>query len=140
LPYLDGWHKQRSENAGVYNRLFQATGLVERGSVVTPTAVYRPGDGDSGADNHHIYNQYVIRAEHRDGLRDWLLANDIGCEIYYPVALHRQKCLGVGYEGISLPVAEKAADETLALPIYPELTVEMQEYVVSTIAQFYMNR
>ena len=81
-----------------------------------------------------------LRVDRRDDLRDWLLARNIGCEIYYPVALHRQKCLGAGYEDISLPVAEKAADQTLALPIYPELTVEMQEYVVSTIAQFYMNR
>ena len=140
LPYLDGWHKKRSDNARVYNTLFQAAGLVDQGAVVTPTAVYRAGESDGGADNYHIYNQYVIRVDRRDDLRDWLLARNIGCEIYYPVALHRQKCLGAGYEDISLPVAEKAADQTLALPIYPELTVEMQEYVVSTIAQFYMNR
>ncbi len=78
--------------------------------------------------------------ENRDLLRDWLLAHDIGCEIYYPVALHKQECLGAEYRHISLPEAEKAAAETLALPIYPELTVEMQEHVVATIDRFYQKR
>lgn len=139
LPYLDGWHKKRGENAKVYTGLFQDAGLIEQGAIVTPVATYRHTDSSMTAvqNNYHIYNQYVIRAKRRDGLRDWLLANDIGCEIYYPVALHQQECLGAGFGKISLPESEKAAAETLALPIYPELTVEMQEHVVATIRRFY---
>ncbi|KAB2891678.1 MAG: DegT/DnrJ/EryC1/StrS family aminotransferase [Desulfobulbaceae bacterium] len=140
LPYLDGWHAKRVDNAQRYDRLFHQAGLVEQGHVEPPTAVYRSLDSTSAASHYHIYNQYVIRVSDRDALRDWLLANDIGCEIYYPVALHQQKCLGPDYHGISLPEAEKAAAQTLALPIYPELTTEMQEYVVSTIAGFFAKK
>jgi dTDP-4-amino-4,6-dideoxygalactose transaminase len=140
LPYLDGWHTKRSENARRYDEYFHQSGLVEQGHVVPPVAVYRAFDSTSTDGHHHIYNQYVIRVDDRDALRDWLLANDIGCEIYYPVALHQQKCLGAEYQGISLPEAEKAAAQTLALPIYPELTTEMQEFVVSTIAGFFATK
>jgi dTDP-4-amino-4,6-dideoxygalactose transaminase len=79
----------------------------------------------------------VLRVERRNELRDWLIGNDIGCEIYYPVPLHKQECLGALASQISCPEAEKAADETIALPIYPELTPEMQEYVVKKFVQFY---
>ncbi len=142
LPYLDGWHRKRAENAGVYNRLFADAGLTGQGKVVTPLAVYAGAAADAAPAQHnfHIYNQYIIRVEKRDLLRDWLLAHDIGCEIYYPVALHKQECLGADYRHISMPEAEKAAAETLALPIYPELTVEMQEHVVATIARFYQKQ
>jgi dTDP-4-amino-4,6-dideoxygalactose transaminase len=142
LPYLDGWHRKRAKNAGVYNRLFADIGLTGQGRVVTPVAVYAGAAADAvpAQHNFHIYNQYIIRVENRDLLRDWLLAHDIGCEIYYPVALHKQECLGAEYRDISLPEAEKAAAETLALPIYPELTVEMQEHVVATIDRFYQKR
>ena len=140
LPYLDGWHAKRGENAQRYDQLFHQAGLVAQGHVEPPAAVYRSFDSTSAASHYHIYNQYVIRVSDRDALRDWLLANEIGCEIYYPVALHQQKCLGSDYQGISLPEAEKAAAQTLALPIYPELTTEMQEYVVSTIADFFAKK
>lgn len=139
LPYLDGWHKKRGENASLYTRLFKDAGLIDQGKIVTPMAIYNEIGSAMApeSNNYHIYNQYIIRAERRDALRDWLLQNDIGCEIYYPVALHQQECLGLGYKDIALPESEKAAAETLALPIYPELTVEMQEHVVATIARFY---
>ena len=139
LAYLDGWHQKRGQNATLYNRLFQDSNLVSAKKVVPPTAVYfQEAKGQASPDSHyHIYNQYVIRVERRDELKDWLLKNDIGCEIYYPVALHQQECLGDYCQNLILPEAEKAAAETLALPIYPELTPLMQEYVVDTINRFY---
>jgi dTDP-4-amino-4,6-dideoxygalactose transaminase len=86
----------------------------------------------------HIYNQYVIRVKDRDALLTYLGTAGIGAEIYYPIPLHKQKCLrAMGYNELSYPEAEKAAAETLALPIYPELTDPMQEYVVERIAAFY---
>lgn len=138
LPYLEGWHKQRGENAERYNRLLNETGLPGKGKVQIPTSVFLRNTESAGkAKNIHIYNQYVLRVERRNELRDWLLANDIGCEIYYPVPLHKQECLGALALKFSYPEAEKAADETIALPIYPELTTDMQEYVVKKILQFY---
>ncbi|MCP3887338.1 MAG: DegT/DnrJ/EryC1/StrS family aminotransferase [Desulfobulbaceae bacterium] len=131
LPYLDSWHKKRSENAAVYNDLFQKSGLVTQQNVVVPGEVY------SGEANVHIYNQYILRVKKRDQLRDFLQNSDIGCEIYYPVPLHKQECLGDLAAGLSYPEAELAADTTIALPIYPELTNEMQQYVVEKIVQFY---
>ncbi len=138
LPHLERWHRQRGENAARYNRLFSEAGLLGKGKVQIPASVYLQNGGSEGElRNLHIYNQYVLRVERRNELRDWLLANDIGCEIYYPVPLHRQECLGALAAQISCPEAEKAADETVALPIYPELTAEMQEYVVKKFVQFY---
>ena len=139
LPYLDGWHRKRGENAARYNALFKDTDLVADGKVTLPVSVYSESLPQQPIDqaHYHIYNQYVIRVDLRDALRDWLLENDIGCEIYYPVALHQQECLGDYKKQLSLPHSEKAAAETLALPIYPELTPAMQEYVVDTIRQFY---
>lgn len=138
LPHLERWHKERGGNAERYNRLFAETGLAEKGLVRTPQAVYLPRIGDIGQErNLHIYNQYVLRVKRRDALRDWLTANEIGCEIYYPVPLHRQECLGNLAAAFTCPEAEKAAEETIALPIYPELTEEMQEHVVKSIVQFY---
>ncbi len=142
LPYLDGWHRKRAENAKQYNELFQDSGLAGKGRMLPPTAVYSDerDNADAAKPHYHIYNQYVIRVERRDALREWLQVNDIGCEIYYPVALHQQKCLGNDYKAVSLPESEKAAAETLALPIYPELTVEMQAFVVDTIKRFYQDK
>jgi dTDP-4-amino-4,6-dideoxygalactose transaminase len=137
LRHLDSWHRQRVENAALYNRLFAGSGLLESGKVVTPSAVYSHLEGNSDSISH-IYNQYILRVENRDGLRDWLLENDIGCEVYYPVPLHKQECLGADTEKWSMPEAEKAAAETIALPIYPELTDEMQAYVVETIKSYYL--
>lgn len=136
LDHLENWHQQRRQNADFYNQLFDQSSLISEGLVSCPQTVYI--DEEDGKNrNHHIYNQYVIRVKKRDELREWLQENEIGCEVYYPVPLHRQQCLGDAQTGVSLPHAEKAAEETIALPIYPELTDQMQEYVVETIYKFY---
>jgi len=138
LPHLDRWHEQRRENAALYRRLFEATGLtrdvaqldgsLERG-VVLPTE--REG-------NYHIYNQFVIYSEERDELMAHLKAHDVGCEIYYPLALHEQECFRLlGYVKGDFPHAERAAAMSLALPIYPDLTPGMIERVVEVVAGFY---
>jgi dTDP-4-amino-4,6-dideoxygalactose transaminase len=138
LPYLERWHAQRAENAGRYDDFLSKAGLVDAGRVVVPKAVYAGASGAKDAKgNMHIYNQYVLRVERRNELREWLGKNDIGCEVYYPVPLHKQECLGALVTGVRCPEAEKAADTTIALPIYPELTEEMQAYVVEKIVQFY---
>lgn len=137
LPYLESWHSKRRANASTYNRLFSATDLVKSGMVSLPNQVYGEKVENGVEKNTHIYNQYILRVEKRDELRDWLQKNDIGCEVYYPVPLHKQECLGEYGTGLSYPEAEKAAVSTIALPIYPELTDEMQEYLVQKVVQFY---
>ena len=138
LKHLEKWHKGRRENAAHYNNLFAESSLIEEQKVKTPVAVYQEQALASNTDkNYHIYNQYVIRVENRDSLIDWLRSQDIGCEIYYPLCLHEQECLQGKIDKPSLPHAENAARNTLALPIYPELTPAMQEYVVQQIITFY---
>jgi len=137
LPYLESWHSKRRANARSYNSLFNGSGLVENGNIILPIQVYGDTTVDGREVNLHIYNQYILRVNKRDELRDWLQKHDIGCEIYYPVPLHKQECLGDLRDGLSYPEAEKAAESTIALPIYPELTVEMQEYLVEKVVQFY---
>lgn len=146
LAHLDQWHRARRENAGRYNSLLTESGLVQDDFLILPQAVYlsqkqKENQTDSVlngvGENYHIYNQYVLRVSRRDALIAWLRSCDIGCEVYYPLALHQQKCLGANYPAPSLPQAERAAAETIALPIYPELTAEMQIYVVEKIAEFY---
>lgn len=138
LPYLNGWHKKRAENAARYKNLFEDTPLINNDNIKLPVAVYgnTENHGSMGR-NYHIYNQYVLRVQKRDALRDWLIANNIGCEVYYPVPLHKQECLGSLASEISCPEAEKAAKETIALPIYPEITFAMQNYIVEKIVKFY---
>lgn len=136
FDHLEEWHRQRRRNAEYYTSLFDQTPLITNHILTCPRAVYKEDDGGEKR-NYHIYNQYVIRVQRRDDLRDWLRKNEIGCEVYYPVPLHLQKCLGKDMEIPSLPHAEKAAEETIALPVYPELSNQMQEYVVETIAEFY---
>ncbi|NOR23174.1 MAG: transcriptional regulator [Desulforhopalus sp.] len=138
LPYLERWHAQRGENAKRYDRLFSETGLPGTDQIVLPKEVYpKVSSGKDTTANVHIYNQYVLRVDRRNELREWLDKNNIGCEIYYPVPLHKQECLGTLVSSVHCPEAEKAADATIALPIYPELTEAMQAYVVEKIVQFY---
>ncbi len=142
LEHIEKWHQARRDNASCYTALFSESGLIDRGVVSVPKAVYQdqaPGSDINGR-NFHIFNQYVLRVASRDQLKDWLLQHDIGCEIYYPLALHQQKCLGAEFSRATFPKAEDAAAQTIALPIYPELTFEMQEYVVHSIEDFYRQR
>jgi dTDP-4-amino-4,6-dideoxygalactose transaminase len=127
LRHLDEWTSRRQANARHYRELFAAAGLADRIRLPLEKA------------NRHIYNQFVIAVpRQRDALRTHLTAAGIGSEIYYPIPLHLQACFSdLGYRAGDLPVAEAAAAETLALPIYPELTAAQREYVVSQIAAFF---
>lgn len=134
LNYLDEWTRRRQENAERYRTLFQQAGLTDKPGVVLPEARYRR----AGVKHHHIYNQFVIRAPRRDELMAHLKQQGIGSEIYYPVPFHLQECFRpLGYKEGDFPESERAAKETLALPIYPELTPEQQQQVVQTIQRFY---
>jgi dTDP-4-amino-4,6-dideoxygalactose transaminase len=136
LRHLDRWHQARRENAAAYRRLFTEAGLVGN-HITLPAAVYEGMEGSSAC-NYHIYNQFVIRTQRRDELRDYLSQNAIGSEVYYPLCLHQQECLrSQGTSVPSLPIAEQAAGDSLALPIYPELTSDQLDFVVATIARFF---
>jgi dTDP-4-amino-4,6-dideoxygalactose transaminase len=128
LRRLPEWTAARRRNAGTYRQLFAAAGLADRIDVPTD----EPG---------HIYNQFVIRAPDRDALREWLAANGVGTEVYYPIPLHLQACFAhLGYGVGDFPHAEAAAREVLALPIFPELTGDQLAHVVRSIAGFYESR
>jgi dTDP-4-amino-4,6-dideoxygalactose transaminase len=132
LPYLDDWSAARRKVADIYREEFTARGLTNH--LTLPAEPYR----ERGLTNHHIYHQYVIRTTQRDALQKHLAGAGIGTAIYYPLGLHEQKCFEpLGYRAGDLPETEKAARETLALPIYPELTREMQGQVVAAIARFF---
>ena len=127
LRHLDEWSAARQRNAAFYDAAFGRARLGE--AVRTPRAA-------SGV--RHIYNQYVIRAKDRDRLRAHLAAAGVGSEIYYPIPLHLQKCFEyLGHKSGDFPLSEQAAAETLALPIFPELTETQLQYVVDTIGYFY---
>ena len=129
LPHLDSWSDARRANAVRYDRLFEDAGLTEE--VGLPTV-------REGA--RHIFNQYVIRVRggRRDALAERLKQRGVGTDIYYPVPLHLQACFAyLGHAEGDFPEAERAARETLALPIYPELTAEQQRYVVEMIREFF---
>ena len=124
LTRLELWHEARRTNAGRYDK------ALEGSDICSPKAVYK----DSGVTNYHIFNQYVVRVAKRDEVLERLKAAEIGCEVYYPLPLHLQECFrDLGYKEGNLPESEKAARETLALPVYPELTSQMQDYVVRTL-------
>jgi dTDP-4-amino-4,6-dideoxygalactose transaminase len=130
LRYLDDWTEGRQRNAEIYRKLFAEAGFTGDNKKVTLPA--------EAADRRHIYNQFVIRSHRRDDLINHLKQRQIGCEIYYPVPLHLQECFAdLGHKTGDFPSSESAANETLALPIYPELTQEMLESVVSAIAEFH---
>ena len=129
LSKLDEWSARRKTNAERYRRLFMDAGLAEE--------VCLPFERE---DVRHIYNQFIIRvdAQSRDALREHLKQEGIDTEIYYPVPLHLQECFGyLGYRGGDFPEAERAARETIALPIYPQLNPEQQQHVVSSIRRFF---
>ena len=125
LPHLDKWHSMRQENAAYYDENLNVKGIKK------PLVAYKR--------EYHIYNQYVISvAEKRDELRKSLKENNIGTEIYYPVPFHEQECFRyLGYKSGDFPNSEHAATHTIALPIYPELTTEMQDYVIEKIGEYY---
>ena len=131
LPHLDRWSAARREAAKFYTDEFRRAGL--QGTIKLPAEPYR----ETGLKNHHIYHQYVIRSPRRDDLREHLSKNEIETAIYYPLALHEQPCFEyLGYKPGDFPEAERAARETLALPIYPEISREAQQYVVNCVAEF----
>ena len=129
LPHLDDWSDARRDRAAAYTRLLEEAGLA---GVVTPPFIVE------GA--RHIFHQYVVRvpAARRDALLEHLKAHGVGTKVYYPVPLHLQPCFaGLGYREGDFPESERAARETLALPMFPELTGAQQEYVVETLRRFF---
>lgn len=144
LPHLNKWSASRRENAALYSKMFIDAGLAEEegkiefdgsNKVLIPKAVY----SDLGLKNHHIYNQYIIRVENRDELKQFLFDNEIVTEIYYPVPFHKQECFqNLKSSKDNYPHSDFAADYSLALPIYPELTGEQIEFVAEKIIEFNM--
>jgi dTDP-4-amino-4,6-dideoxygalactose transaminase len=132
LPHLDDWTNARQRNAALYRRLFEEAGLTTgSGPIQLPTEL---------PERRHIYNQFVVRCTQRDELTKHLTANQIGSEVYYPLSLHQQECFqGLGLHEGDYPSSEQAAKDSLALPIYPELTPAMIEGVVSCVRNFYKN-
>ncbi len=127
LRYLDGWTQARQRNAAYYDEAFGRAGLGP--NLITPRAV--PG-------GRHIFNQYVVRVQRRDALKSFLSERGVGTEIYYPVPLHLQGCFAyLGHRSGDFPHSERAAAETLALPIYPELSEAQLAAVVAGIAEFF---
>ena len=132
LPHLDAWSAARRKVAGFYSAEFRRLGLEKK--IQLPVEPY----SEQGLTNHHIYHQYVIRSPRRDALRKRLAEREIETAIYYPLALHEQPCFEyLGYKAGDFPESERAARENLALPIYPEISREAQEYVVNCIAEFF---
>ncbi|HEX4706500.1 MAG TPA: DegT/DnrJ/EryC1/StrS family aminotransferase [Candidatus Udaeobacter sp.] len=132
LPYLEKWAAARRAAADFYRAEFTRAGLT--GHITLPAEPYR----DRGLINHHVYHQYVIRTPRRDALREHLGKREIETAIYYPLGLHEQKCFAyLGCKKGDFPETERAADETLALPIYPEISREAQRYVVNAVVEFF---
>jgi len=125
LKYLNRWTEGRRRNASRYRAMCEQAGLSN--CIVLP-------DDVSG----HIYNQFVAKFPDRDRLQDHLRKQGIDTEVYYPVPLHLQECFSqLGYKRGDFPCAERAARESLALPVYPELTEVQQQYIVDQISEFY---
>jgi dTDP-4-amino-4,6-dideoxygalactose transaminase len=152
LKHLDAWTEARQRNAARYRDLFNEAELSINPEAQSPTVA---GGGNSSPladapgvvlpteapERRHIYNQFVIRSGRRDELMAFLKARKIGAEIYYPVPMHQQECFaGLGCKAGDFPESERAAAETLALPIYPELTDAMSATVVEAVADFYAGR
>jgi dTDP-4-amino-4,6-dideoxygalactose transaminase len=128
LPHLDSWTAGRQKNAAFYDAAFARAGL--GANIVTPPSAV------AGA--RHIYNQYCIRSPRRDELRGWLGEHGVGSEIYYPLSLHMQECFAyLGHKPVDFPESLRASQETLALPIFPELAESQLQYVVDTITALF---
>lgn len=149
LKYLDDWTLARQQNANRYDRLFQNSGLrVANSSQYRANGSSPSHEKDNGAPqiylpkvvaDRHIFNQYIIRTTQRDQLKAMLQGKGISTEIYYPVPMHLQECfLSLGHREGSFPESESAAKQTLALPIYPELTDDQARYVVQCIREFFV--
>ena len=132
MAHIEEWTRARQRKAEQYELLFTDAGLNEQ--LKTPQV---------RRDGRHVFHQFAIRvaAGERDALREHLRTRGVGSDIYYPLPLHLQNCFRyLGYEEGAFPAAERAATETLALPIYPELTDEQQDYVVGNIADFFRSK
>lgn len=130
LPFIEEWNADRRRNADLYRELL--AGAAE--FVTLPAEPWKA----AGLKNHHTYHQYVIRAARRDELMKHLAAQGIGHAVYYPVPLHRQECFAyAGYAEGDFPVSERAALESLALPIFPELEQDEIAAVAAAICSFY---
>ena len=133
LNHLNGWHQQRQKNAQYYNMLFAESELNEK--IRTPSIMH-----PKTMQNHHIFNQYVIRTERRDELQSFLESQEISSGVYYPIPFHLQECFKfMGGNKGDFPVSENAAKEVLALPVYPGITAGMQERVVEQIKAFHFS-
>ncbi|MCX6997288.1 MAG: DegT/DnrJ/EryC1/StrS family aminotransferase [Kiritimatiellaeota bacterium] len=138
LKHLDAWTAARRRNAARYDRLFRAAGLAPDPLTLPMTPCGAAGRPDNEDCRCHIFNQYVLRAPRRDELRAWLTQRGIGNEVYYPVPLHLQECFApLGHRPGDFPESERAARETLALPVYPELTDDQAGAVVAAVRDFY---
>lgn len=132
LPHLEKWNQQRRDHAAHYDRLLAEAGLLSRQGAAPVRLL------ETSPHAHHVFHQYVIRAERRDDLRKFLAERKIGTEIYYPLPLHLQPCFAyLGHREGDLPESERAAREVIALPMFPELTGDEQRWVVESIAEFY---
>ena len=130
LRHLEEWNEERRVIADRYRLLFAERDLLD--------LVHPPVELDG---NYHIYHQYAPRVQDRDALEAFLEAEGIGCRVYYPLSLHRQKCFAfLGYGAGDCPVSEQLSRETLALPIFPELTADEQIRIADAIARFYRNK
>lgn len=132
LKYLNEWTAARRQNASNYRKLFAENGLTDK--ITLPEEVYK----NDNLTYNHIYNQFIIRTSQRDELQKFLASVEIGNAIYYPIPFHLLECFAyLGYKKGDFPEAEKAAMQTLALPVYQGLNLQMQQYVVEKIAEFY---
>jgi dTDP-4-amino-4,6-dideoxygalactose transaminase len=132
LRHLDGWTEARRAHARRYNEAFRARGL-EGGDALTLPDIPKAG--------RHVFNQYVIRTRQRGELIRFLKTRGIGTGVYYPRPLHIQPCFAfLGHKEGDFPEAERAAHESLALPVYPELTADMQAHVIETVNAFFRQR
>ena len=130
LPLLEGWHAGRRRHAQWY--IERLEGVLDPGQLVLP--LERVPDG------RHIYNQFTVRVKggRRDALQAHLKERGIGSAVYYPICLHEQPCFqDLGYRKGQLPESERAAQEVLSLPVYPEMTEAMLEEVAQGLISFF---